>query len=291
MAENQRQFVISICMIGFGMGQLVVGPLSDRFGRRAPLLVGIGIYIVAVLAAASASSFGILLAMRFIQGHGASSTRVVATAVVRDRFAGRAMAEVMSLVFMVFMAIPVVAPSIGEVLLLVGPWQSIFVFMGTRALAFGVWAFLRLPETLEPEQRRPLTAGAVFGGFRIVVSNRMAFWYALAGTCLFGALFGFISTAQQIYVDIYGLGVWFPAAFALVAGFMALSSYLNSKIVSRFGMRRMSHFAVIAFTALSGVLLVVSFQGPPPLWLFLGLLATIMFMLGWAASNMNTLSL
>jgi len=184
-----------------------------------------------------------------------------------------------------------VAPSIGEVLLLVGPWQSIFVFMGTLALVFGVWGFLRLPETLEPEQRRPLTAGAVFGGFRIVVSNRMAFWYALAGTCLFGALFGFISTAQQIYVDIYGLGVWFPAAFALVAGFMALSSFLNSKIVSRFGMRRMSHFAVIAFTTLSGILLIVSFQGPPPLWLFLGLLATIMFMFGWSASNMNTLSL
>ena len=290
-AENQRQFVISVYMMGFGLGQLVVGPLSDRFGRRAPLLIGIGIYIAAVLAAASAPSFAVLLAMRFVQGLGASATRVVATAVVRDRFSGRAMAEVMSLVFMVFMVIPVVAPSIGEVLLLVGPWQSIFVFMGGLALTFGIWVFLRLPETLDPEQRRPLTAGSVFGGFRIVVSNRMAFWYALAGTCLFGALFGFISTAQQIYVDIYGLGVWFPAAFALVAGFMALSSFLNSKIVSRFGMRRMSHFAVISFTALSGLLLLASLNGPPPLWLFLGLLAAIMFMFGWAASNMNTLSL
>ena len=145
--------------------------------------------------------------------------------------------------------------------------------MGGLAIAFGIWAFLRLPETLEVERRRPLTAETVFGGFRIVVSNRLAFWYALAGTCLFGALFGFISTAQQIYVDIYGLGAWFPAAFALVAGLMAVSSFLNSRIVRRFGMRRMSHFAIITFTALSGVLLLVSLDGQPPLWLFLALLS------------------
>ncbi|WP_410216912.1 multidrug effflux MFS transporter [Paracoccus sp. (in: a-proteobacteria)] len=289
--ENQRQFVISVYMMGFGLGQLFVGPLSDRFGRRVPLLLGICVYVLAAFGAVLAPSFATLLALRFIQGLGASATRVVATAVVRDCFAGRAMAEVMSLVFMVFMVIPVVAPSIGEVLLLLGPWQSIFVFMGGLALVFGGWTLLRLPETLEPEQRRPLTSGSVFGGFRIVVSNRIAFWYALAGTCLFGALFGFISTAQQIYVDIYGLGVWFPAAFALVAGFMALSSFLNSRIVRRLGMRRMSHFAVLAFTALSGVLLLVSLEGAPPLWLFLGLLAAIMFMFGWAASNMNSLSL
>ena len=263
--ENQRQFVISVYMIGFGLGQLAVGPLSDRFGRRAPLLLGIGIYVVAILAAAGAPSFAFLLAMRFVQGLGASATRVIATAVVRDRFEGRAMAEVMSLVFMVFMVIPVIAPSIGEVLLLVSQWQSIFVFMGGLAIAFGIWAFLRLPETLEVERRRPLTAETVFGGFRIVVSNRLAFWYAL--------------------------GAWFPAAFALVAGLMAVSSFLNSRIVRRFGMRRMSHFAIITFTALSGVLLLVSLDGQPPLWLFLALLSAIMFMFGWAASNMNSLSL
>jgi DHA1 family bicyclomycin/chloramphenicol resistance-like MFS transporter len=289
--ENHRQFVVSVYMVGFGIGQLLVGPLSDRFGRRVPLLIGIGTYVAAVIAAGFAPSFAVLLALRFVQGLGASATRVVATAVVRDCFAGRAMAEVMSLVFMVFMVIPVIAPGIGEVLLQVGPWQSIFVFMGSLALAFGLWAYLRLPETLAPERRRPLTAASVLGGFRLVVSNRLALWYALAGTFLFGALFGFISTAQQIYVDLYGLGVWFPAAFAFVAGLMALSSFLNSRIVRRVGMRRISHFAVLAFTALSGLLLLVSLRGQPPLWLFLGMLSAIMFMFGWAASNMNSLSL
>jgi DHA1 family bicyclomycin/chloramphenicol resistance-like MFS transporter len=289
--ENDRQYVVSVYMIGFGIGQLLVGPLSDRFGRRMPLLAGIGLYVAAAIAAVFSPGFGTLLALRFLQGLGAASTRVIAVAVVRDRFSGRAMAEVMSLAFMVFMVIPIVAPSIGEVLLLTGPWESIFVFMGGLALVFGAWAMLRLPETLEPERRRPLTAASVFGGFRLVVANRLALWYALAGTFVFGALFGFISTAQQIYVGIYGLGVWFPAAFAFVAALMAVAAYLNSRIVRRFGMRRISHFALLVFTALSGVLLLVSLRGQPPLWLFLGLLSAIMFMFGWAASNMNSLSL
>ena len=289
--ENNRQYVVSVYMIGFGVGQLLVGPLSDRFGRRMPLLIGIGTYVLAAVLAALAPSFGMLLAFRVLQGLGAASTRIIATAVVRDRYSGRAMAEVMSLAFMVFMVIPIVAPSIGEVLLLTGPWETIFLFMGGLALVFGAWAMLRLPETLKPENRRPLTPESILGGFRLVVSDRLALWYALAGTCTFGALFGFISTAQQIYVDIYGLGVWFPAAFAFVAALMAVAAFLNSRIVRRFGMRRISHFALLAFTGLSGILLLVSISGQPPLWVFLGLLSAVMFMFGWAASNMNSLSL
>jgi MFS transporter, DHA1 family, multidrug resistance protein len=291
--ENDRQFVVSAYMMGFGLGQLVVGPLSDRYGRRAPLLAGIGIYVLAALLAVFAPTFAVLLALRFTQGLGAASTRVIATAVVRDRFEGRAMAEVMSLAFMVFMIVPIVAPGIGEILLQVGPWELIFAFMGVLAIAFGTWAFLRLPETLPPERRRPLTAGAILGGFRIVVSDRMALWYALAGTFTFGALFGFISTAQQIYVDVYGLGVWFPLAFAFVAGLMALSSFLNARLVGRWGMRRMAHGAILGFTGFAAVLLAASLamDGRPPLWLFLALLSAVMFCFGWAASNMNALSL
>jgi DHA1 family bicyclomycin/chloramphenicol resistance-like MFS transporter len=289
--ENNRQYVVSVYMIGFGVGQLLVGPLSDRFGRRMPLLIGIGTYVLAAVLAALAPSFGMLLAFRVLQGLGAASTRIIATAVVRDRYSGRAMAEVMSLAFMVFMVIPIVAPSIGEVLLLTGPWETIFLFMGGLALVFGAWAMLRLPETLKVESRRPLTPESILGGFRLVVSDRLALWYALAGTFTFGALFGFISTAQQIYVDIYGLGVWFPAAFAFVAALMAVAAFLNSRIVRRFGMRRISHFALLAFTGLSGILLLISISGQPPLWVFLGLLSAVMFMFGWAASNMNSLSL
>jgi len=289
--ENERQFVLSSYMLGFGMAQLAFGPLSDRFGRRAPLVVGLVIYVLAAFAALFAPNFATLLALRFIQGLGAAGTRVIATSAVRDRFGGRDMAEVMALVFMVFMVIPVVAPGLGQLLLMTGPWQTIFLFMSGLAAIIGIWVYFRLPETLPVEKRRPLKAGVIIDGFRLVVTNRVAFSYGLAGMFVFGALFGFINTAQQIYVDIYELGTWFPLAFALMAGLMAISSYVNSRMVRRFGMRRLSHFAILVFTADSGILLLLSLLGPVSLPIFFIMLAIAMLMFGWAASNMNSLSM
>ncbi|WP_137152366.1 multidrug effflux MFS transporter [Devosia sp. FKR38] len=290
-SENERQYVISAYMIGMGTAQLVFGPLTDRFGRRAPLLAGMGLYVIAAFAAIFAPSFAILLVLRVIQGMGAASVRVIATSAVRDNYSGREMAEVMSLTFMVFMAIPIIAPGIGQILLLTGPWQAIFVFMALLASAFWLWTFIRLPESLPLDKRRPLTFKGVFDGFVIVCTNRVAFSYGLAGTFLFGALFGFISSSQQIYVDIYGLGVYFPVAFAAMAALMAVSSFTNSVIVRRFGMRRLSHGAMLSFTLVSGVWLAFALSGFLPLWLFFPLLAMIMFSFGWAASNMNSLSM
>jgi len=289
--ENERQFVIAAYMLGFGGAQLAFGPISDRYGRRAPLVVGLVIYIACACGAAFAPDFTTLLVLRAVQGVGASATRVIANSVVRDRFTGRAMAEVMSLIFMVFMAVPVIAPGLGQLLLLVSPWPALFVFMAALAAVFGLWALLRLPETLDPARRRPLTVAAVTGGFSAVFANRMAFSYGLAGMFLYGALVGFINTAQQIYVDVFGLGVWFPVAFAAVAGLMALSSFLNSRIVRHLGMRRLSHGAVLVFTGVSAAWLALSLVGIMPLWLFLVLHAAIMFTFGWAASNMNSLSM
>lgn len=290
-SDNERQFVIGAYMLGFGLAQLAFGPLSDRFGRRAPLLIGLVVYIACAFAATFAPNFAALLALRFVQGLGAAGTRVIATSVVRDCFSGRQMAEVMSLTFMVFMAVPIIAPGIGQIILLSGPWQHIFLFMAGLATVFSLWAFFRLPETLDPANRRPLTAASVLQGFHIVFTNRSAFFYGLAGMFLFGALFGFISSSQQVYVDIYGLGVYFPVAFAAIAGLMAVSSFINSRIVSRFGMRRISHTALCIFVCMSGVWFFFSSIGFLPFWLFFSILAVIMFMFGWAAANMNSLSM
>jgi DHA1 family bicyclomycin/chloramphenicol resistance-like MFS transporter len=289
--ENERQFVVGIYMLGFGAAQLVFGPLTDRFGRRAPLLVGLAIYVVCAFAATFAPNFAVLLALRFVQGLGAAGTRVIATAVVRDRYSGREMAEIMSLTFMVFMAIPIVAPGIGQVLLLTGPWESIFVFMGGLATVITLWAYLRLPETLHPEYRRPLSFGAVVEGFRIVCTNRVAFSYGLAGTFLFGAMFGLISASQQIFAELYGLGPLFPVAFAGMAGFIAVGQFINSRIVKRFGMRRLAHTAILTYVGLSAILLILATLGQVPFPLFFGMLLIIQFMFGWAASNMNSLSM
>jgi MFS transporter, DHA1 family, multidrug resistance protein len=289
--ENERQFVVGAYVLGFGAAQLAFGPLTDRFGRRAPLLVGLAIYVACAFAATFAPNFGALLALRFVQGLGAASTRVIATAVVRDRFSGREMAEIMSLTFMVFMAIPIIAPGIGQVLLLTGPWQNIFIFMGGLATAMTLWAYLRLPETLDPERRRALSLSAVVEGFRIVISNRAAFFYGLAGTFLFGAMFGFITASQQIFVDIYDLGPFFPVAFAVMAGTVAIGQFINSRVVRRVGMRRLAHTAVLVYIGMSAIWLILAVLGPVPLPLFFGLLLVIQFMFGWAASNMNSLSM
>lgn len=289
--ENERQLVVGFYMFGFGIAQLAFGPLTDRFGRRGPLFVGLAIYLVCAFAAVFAPNFAALLALRFVQGMGAAGTRVIATAVVRDRFEGREMAEVMSLTFMIFMAIPIIAPGIGQVILLTGPWQYIFVFMGGLAAIIGLWGFIRLPETMHPEYRRALSFASVIDGFRIVLSNRTALFYGLAGTFLFGAMFGFISASQQIFVELYGLGPYFPVAFAVMAGTIAVAQFINSRAVRKVGMRRLAHTANLAYLGMGLLLVVFALMGPVPFPLFFGILMVIQFFFGWAASNMNSLSM
>ena len=291
--ENHRQYVVSAYLIGFGIAQLFYGPVADRFGRRKPMLFGLGVYVVSSLAVTLVPSFGALLALRFIQGLGSAAMRVITISVVRDVFGGRQMAEVMSLIMMVFMVIPVVAPGTGQVIMLLGHWHLIFVFMAAVATLVGCWMYIRLPETLSPVDVRPFTARSILEGFRIVLTDRVALCYTLASTFIFGALFGFINSAQQIYVGIYHLGRWFPVAFAGVATFMALSSFVNSRLVGRFGMRRLSHASLVGFISITFVWLLVQVFGPQPMPfpLFFVLFALAMFQFGWIGSNFNSLAM
>ena len=289
--ENHRQYVITAYILGFGAPQLLYGPISDRFGRRWPLLLGMVVYVAAAIAASFAPSFEMLLALRFLQGVGAAGTRVIAVSLVRDVFGGRAMAEVMSLVFMVFMIIPVIAPLLGQGVMLFSEWHMIFVLMAGIAAAATLWSILRLPETLPEERRRPFSVAAVVDGFRIVLTNRVALCYTLASTLVFGGLFGFINSAQQIYVGIYGLGVWFPVLFAAVAGMMAVSSFANARLVGRFGMRRLSHGALLGFLAVNVVTFSLALAGPMPLPVFATLFTIAMLQFGWIGSNFNAIAM
>src|SRR5690606_13146254 len=187
--------------------------------------------------------------------------------------------------------IPIVAPGIGQVILLTGPWQYIFLFMGGLASLIGLWGFFRLPETMHPEYRRALSFKSVIDGFRIVVTNRQALFYGLAGTFLFGAMFGFISASQQIFVEIYGLGPYFPVAFAGMAGAIAVAQFINSRVVKTYGMRRISHTAVLIYLGGAVIWLMLALTGQIPFWVFFGLFLVIQWMFGWAASNMNSLSM
>ena len=289
--ENRRQLIVTAYFAGFGVMQLFVGPLSDRFGRKMPLMLGVGVYIAAAVGSLFVTAFNTLLVLRVIMGAGAAGSRVLTVAMARDVAGGRQMAEIMSLVMMVFMIMPIIAPAMGQTLLLIGDWRLIFAFIAVVGLGIGLWAQIRLPETLKPENRLPFTASAFGQGFAAVVTNRLSLWYTLAGTFIFSALFGFINSAQQIYVGIYGLGVWFPLAFAAVAALISLSSWMNSRLVQRLGMRRVSHAALFAFIASSTVMFGLASLGPVPFLAFYGLFAVIMFCFGLIGSNFSAIAM
>src|SRR3546814_89155 len=191
--ENDRQWIIAAYVLGLGAAQLFWGPLADRFGRRRVLLAGVASYVLFSVAAALAGSFAMMIAARVMQGTSAAATRVLAVSIVRDRFAGRAMAKVMSLTFIVFLAVPMLAPTLGQAILLFAPWRWIFVLLALSGLAVLIWVFIRLPETLHPEHRLEISLQRWKVAWLTVVSERMSVGYSLALMLLFGSLMGFRS--------------------------------------------------------------------------------------------------
>ena len=282
---NRPQMVLSIFLVGFGVGQFVMGPLSDRFGRRPVLLGGMTVYCIASLLAIAAPSFETLLLARALQGLGTSATRVIATSIVRDCYAGRRMASVMSLAMMVFIAVPVIAPSFGQAVLLLTQWRGIFIVLMLYGVVALIWSALRMPETLPVSQRRSLAIGEVFDGFRQTVTNRQTLGYALAAGGVVGSLFAFVFTSQQVFTDIYQLGHYFPLAFAAIAGF------INSRLVGRLGMRVISHGALLGFVAIAATMLVAAKMQVLPLPLFMALSALMMFAFGLMIANFTALAM
>lgn len=289
--ENQAQLVVTAYLLGFGFAQIFYGPLSDRYGRRPVLLASLAVYALFSIVAAFATSLEGMLLARALQGIGAAATRVLAVSIVRDCYSGRKMARVMSLSIIVFIAVPVVAPSIGQAIVIFAPWQWIFVFLAFFGIALSIWVALRLPETLHPEDRMPVKASAILDAFRVVLTTRMSIGYTIAATLVLGGLFGFINSAQQIFVDVLGLGTYFPLAFAGIAIFVAASSYLNSQVVERLGMRLVSHAALIGFTGFAALHALVALAGYESVYTFLPLQAGMMFCFGLTMGNFGAMAM
>lgn len=290
---NDRQLVITLYLVGFAVGQLFYGPLSDRFGRKPILIVGLVIYAIASATTFFVDEFGLLLQARALQGAGCAAPRVIAIAVVRDLFGGRQMARVMSFVMMVFIVVPVIAPSIGEGLLLIGGWHIIFGFLLAASIAILILAALRLPETRPVEMREPLSIRWLAGAMRTIVTTRQTFGYTIAIGFIFGCLMGYINSAQQILEGIYELDSLFPIVFGAIAITLAGASLTNGALVERHGMRRMSHGALVGFVAVAALhaAVALAWDGPPPLLLHAGLLAADLFLFGFIMPNFNALAM
>ncbi|MDO1558445.1 multidrug effflux MFS transporter [Brevundimonas sp. 2R-24] len=289
--ENDRQWVVTAYLLGFGVGQLVYGPLSDRYGRRPLLLWGLSIYTLFGLAAAVAPSFDLLLLGRFLCGLGAASGRVLAISIVRDCYEGRTMARVMSLTFLVFLGVPILAPSLGALILYVADWRVIFFLLAGAGALVLAWAALRLPETLHPEYRRPIRIPTILDGFRQALTQRQSVNYALASTAISGALFGFIGSSQQIFADVFQAPGAFPFVFAGIAGAIAVASLTNARVVERLGSRLVGHSALLGFILFSALHAGVALAGWETMTTFAVLQAATMFCFGLIVGNFGAMAM
>lgn len=289
---NTQQFVITAYMAAFAAGHLVVGPLSDRVGRKPVLIGGFLVYAAGTVLAIVAHSFEVLLAARIIQGLGAAGPRVVAVAVVRDRFVGRGMSQIMSIVMMVFIMLPVIAPALGSLITTMGSWHLIFVVLLVFALAVLGWVSMRLEETNPRSGPNVAPAVGIGEALRTIVQSRQTVGYTLSLGFVFGCLLTYIASAQQIFADIYGVVDWFPAIFASGAGSMVLSSLFNSRMVETVGMRRLSHGAMVCFVVLVvAANMVHPIVGEFPLPVLVVFLMLTFFLVGVMMPNFNALAM
>lgn len=288
---NTRQWVITAFLLGFGSAQLFYGVLADRFGRRHVLIPALALYIGCSFACGFAPSFFWLLAARFAQGVGGAGAQVLATAIIRDCYAGRRMAEVNSLAFMVFLAAPIFAPSLGQLVLLVLPWPAIFFGLGLYACLILAWVALRLPETQHPGDRRAIALAEVWVALRLTLSNRMSLFYTLASALMLGGWLGFINSAQQVFAGVFRVPTLFPAIFAACSVCMAIAALANSRLVARYGMRKLSHLALCGYIAIALAQAVAAQAGRDTLVAFALLQSGQMFCFGLMAGNFGAISM
>ena len=289
--ENDRQLVVIAYFLGFASTQLVWGPLADRFGRKPVLAAGVALYGAFALLCAFAGSFPLLIAGRVAMGASAAVTRVLVIAMVRDLFEAEAMARVMSLVFMTFMLVPVLAPNIGQLILLFAPWRAIFVVIAVYALIMLAWSAWRLPETLRPEFRRSLQWRPVASAILETMRERQSRGYTLAVTVSFSALVAYISSIQQIIFDVFHEGRLIGLVFAAIAAPMALASWLNSRVVGRFGLRRVGHTASASLALVTALHAAIALSGFESLPLFIVLQGLTMASFAFTSSNLGTLAM
>jgi DHA1 family bicyclomycin/chloramphenicol resistance-like MFS transporter len=288
--ENHAQWIVTAYVAGMGAGQLFWGIISDRFGRRPVLLTGLALYAVAALLVGLSSGFVALLVWRFVHGAAAASV-VVSRSVIRDLYDGRQMARVMSLTFIFFIMVPIIAPSIGQLILLIAPWRYLFAVFSVFACVVWLWVYSRLPESLHPEHRLTLSVAHTVQSIKIVVSDPTSRYYTLAMTMTFSAVISYVSTVQQIFADVFHRPALMPTVFALCAASMGATAYLNSRIVERVGMRIMSQCGLLFFLTVSAVHVSIAVFGYEDMTTFVIMQSITLACVGVMSANFGAMAM
>ncbi len=289
--HNDIQYVVGIYLLGIGLGSIVYGPLSDRFGRKAVLLPSMFGYGIFSIGCSIAGSFEVFLAMRLLQGIFGAASGVLVAAIIRDRFDGDAMAKHMSMIFMTFMIVPVIAPSFGSVIIQFAPWQAIFDLLAFLALILGYWVYRRLPETLDHDNVIPLRLGNIASGWKSAATNRQGLGYMLAAAMTQGAMYGYLNASEQLFSDAFDARDFFPIGFAIIALGIAASNFTNSRIVERFGARRVSQSAIFLFIFFALLQFTAALLAPNSLPLFMALMTCNMALVGFLGSNFSSIAM
>lgn len=291
-SANSTQLIISVFFIGMSFGQMIYGPISDSFGRKKALYLGMLIFLLGSLVSLVSTTFTSMLIGRACQGFGISSCRVISFAMIRDKFEGREMARIMSLIMVFFIMVPAIAPSLGQLVLFYADWRAIFSLVVVVAVVGFFWLFFRQAETLVKEKRRPFLPATILAGIVETLKNPLSRSYMLAAGIIFGAFIGYLSSAPQILQIQYGLGEAFSLYFGGLAVAIGISSFFTSKLVMRFGMEKLSFFALIflSLTSLLFFLYAWSVAGHPPLFIFMAYLTAAFLCFGVLFGGFNTLA-
>lgn len=294
-APNRAQLIVLSFVFGMGFGTIFTGPLSDSYGRKPVISIGIGIYIIGSILAFYANTLELLLVARAIQGIGAAAPRIVPMAITRDMYEGRRMAQITSFMMTIFMLVPAIAPSLGAVIINAAGWRYIFVAFVIFSLIGFTWLHLRQPETLLPDQRRPLKMSVVASAAGEVLRHKAVMLYIVVLTLGFTQMMGMVTSIQPIYEVSYGKGESFPFWFALSAIVGLVGTLVNAALVIRVGMRKLViwSYGVQTIIALA-FLIATQFELLPLAWAFPVWFAwsvTLFFMAGLTFGNLNALAL
>ena len=289
---NDAQYTISAMFLGLTLGQFIYGPLSDSFGRKTMIYLGMVIFCAGSFLSIIATGFPLFLAGRTLQGLGAASARVITVAMVRDCCSGREMARIMSIIFGTFIMVPIIAPSIGQAVIMLGHWRDLFIMFLVIAVIAVTWMHFRLGETLSEGKRRPFNPKELWQNIKEVLSNKITSGYMICSGLIFGGLIGYLTSAQQIFQDYYDTGKMFPIYFASLAMAAGLASLVNSRIVRRYGMQIIARYGFIGMALSSAVIVSVDFFQPAlplPVFMVYGLIT--FFCMGLLFGNLNAVAM